>query len=113
MVPTPMVKERRRHPRVPRSRELSVFEFQDHRERPGIARGRLADISANGAALRTQCEPPPMDACGRIVIYFEGFEFVSEARVARTWSDGFAVEFADVEPIEQNFINRLPDDSDQ
>jgi len=105
-----MTKERRRHRRIPRSRELAVFQFEGARDRPGIARGRLADISASGAALRTQSEPPPLDACGKIVIYFEGFELVSDARVARTWSDGFAVEFTDVDISEQEFINRLPDD---
>ena len=96
MTAVPMIKERRRHRRVARSRELAVFEFTDQRDRPGIARGRLADISASGAALRTQSHPPPIEALGKIIIYFEGFELVGDARVVRTWSDGFAVEFAEI-----------------
>ncbi len=108
--PTPTGKDRRRHQRIPRSRELAVFQFADERERPGLVRGRLADISGGGAALRTMTDPPPKGAVGQVIAYFEGFKFVSEARVVRTWSDGFALEFLEVGPTDQEFLTGLTND---
>jgi len=88
-----MVAERRRHARERRHGELGVFKFTDDKSRRGISRGRLMNVSANGAAFWTENGPPPIAATGEMTIYFDGFELVSLARVVRVWGAGFALEF--------------------
>ena len=93
------VRERRRHRRYPRVREVAVFCYQDERARPQLARGRVSDLSASGAAIREASSTPPPDTIGELTVYFNGFELVSEARVVRSWDDGFAIEYRDAGEI--------------
>lgn len=110
----PMVQERRRHRRIPRSREVALFHFSDPRDHPGYSRGRLADISASGAAVRVQgAQAPPIGSSGTLTIHFEGFRFVTEAQVVRQLGDGYAFEFSEVSTENVDFVGALADDAEE
>lgn len=111
MTSSKAVQERRRHRRIPRAKELAIFAYSDARERPALARGRLIDISAGGAGIRAK-EPPPTGAIGELRVQFIGFQLACEAKVVRSWNDGFAVEFADIESHIQTTIDALPAEPD-
>lgn len=104
------VKDRRKYRRIPRSREVAVFHYNDARDHPALVRGRLSDISAGGAAVQATLNPD-MGSRGELKIQFEGFQLVSAAKVVRSWSGGFAVEFTDLDEAVREEVDHLPDDA--
>jgi len=102
----PAVGERRRSRRHSHSSETILFRFENEQGRPRQARGRLENISENGAAIRA-ATAPPVNTVGEISIEFQGFQFVAESRVVRATPRGFAVEFTDVDEMLLDSMNDL------
>ncbi|MEE8168903.1 MAG: PilZ domain-containing protein [Phycisphaerae bacterium] len=88
------IKNRRRHARSTQAGEVALFRFEDDNNRPVMIRSRLENVSACGASIRADRQPP-IDAFGELRIHFKGFEFVAQARVVRHTQTGYALEFCD------------------
>jgi hypothetical protein len=85
--------EKRRHARHAVDRAVNaVSGGRKHK-------GRLRDISASGAAIQTDGE---LDADAHVEIEIEDMEDLS-GRVARSFDDGFAVEF-ELEDDDEDYL---------
>ena len=89
--------ERRRHPRVAIARQVSAkFDRKVHN-------GEVKDISASGAALAMQAE---IEEDGFVELSIEDVSPVS-GFVARSFEDGFAVEFDIDEEDQERLVSEI------
>ena len=89
--------DKRRHPRIPADKPVRAVS------RGQVRRGRLKDISASGAAIHTD---DPFDKAEPVNLEIEDMKDVS-GKVARSFDDGYAVEFEMDEESQDDLLDDL------